>query len=130
MASEFKPANPKILPLTDREVKMIDEMSDAISTMPREDMSGLQKWFLRLAEHTYQIQRKFQNLAIHASNEEKRADDLLKLIVKIKGVLDTERHGLINGLGEQIHQDPTDRHLLDMIEMHINEMIIDNRKEK
>ncbi|AON97452.1 hypothetical protein SEA_CHEWYVIII_30 [Rhodococcus phage ChewyVIII] len=128
--SNFKSPNPNIAPLSEKEAAMIDQMSDAISTMPREHMSELQKWFLRLTEHTYRLQIKFQNLAIHASNQEKKADDLIGLVGKIKDVLDTEQHGLVNGLGDQVHQDPTDRHLLDMIEMHINEMITDDRKKK
>lgn len=128
--SNFKSPNPNIAPLNEKEAAMIDQMSDAISTMPREHMSELQKWFLRLTEHTYRLQIKFQNLAIHASNQEKKADDLIRLVGKIKGVLDTPQGEIHDGHGNLMRQDPTDRHMLDMIEMHINEMITDNRKEK
>lgn len=113
--SNFKSPNPNIAPLTEKEAAMIDQMSDAISTMPREHMSELQKWFLRLTEHTYRLQIKFQNLAIHASNQEKKADDLLVLVGKIK---------------DAIHSGADPQATLSVIDMHINEMITDNRKEK
>lgn len=128
--SNFKSPNPNIAPLSEKEAAMIDQMSDAISTMPREHMSELQKWFLRLTEHTYRLQIKFQNLAIHASNQEKKADDLLKLIGKIKGALDISQSTIHNDKGDAVQKAPSDRYILDIIEMHINEMIIDNRKEK
>lgn len=82
--------------LSPKEAKLLAEMTEAIQTMPREEMSALQKQFARLADHTLLMQYKMVNLANHASNQEKRADDLQKLVNQIKDSFDfDEVDGLI-----------------------------------
>lgn len=88
---EPEPIPSKFVPLTQSEANFLAAMAGVIEEMPRADMSDLQKQFLRLSHHATIQQYKVHNLAIHASNQERKADRLEKLVNEIDNCNDFRR---------------------------------------